>query len=143
MNDVDTYKKEIEITDFPLKLRKLAKFMIESPDFMTKIEACKQINLNYNSISVAISKYRKKGINFDSYVNQFALEKLKLNKYEVSNSVLDGALNGTHKDKELFYKLTGDIQTGVNANVNINVQNNIRFPVSKSDVIPVDLEPDK
>ena len=67
-------------------------------------------------------------------------EKLLACKPFSDNKSIDGALNGTNKDKELFHKLTGDIQTGSNHNVNVNIKNNIRFPVSKSDIVPIDRE---
>jgi len=67
-------------------------------------------------------------------------EKLLVFKPFIDNRMIEGALNGTHKDKELFYKLTGDIQTGYNHNINLQINNECRFPISKSDIVPSDLE---
>jgi len=87
-----------------------------------------------------ISAQKKKGNNFWVLVENMRKEKLLAFKPFIDNRMIEGALNGTNRDKELFYKLTGDIQTGSNHNVNVNIQNNIRFPVSKSDIIPIDLQ---
>jgi len=86
-----------------------------------------------------ISVQKKKGNNFWTLVENLRKEKLLAFKPFVDNKVIEGALNGTNRDKELFYKLTGDIQTGSNQNINVQVNNNIRFPVSKSDITPIDL----
>jgi len=133
-------KPDKDIKRLPKKLRQLAQVFTENIYFCDLKSACGFAGLNYHSIRSMISAQKKKGNNFWVLVETIRKEKLLAFKPFIDNKMIEGALDGTHKDKELFYKLTGDIQTGSNHNVNVNVQNNIRFPVSKSDIIPSDLE---
>jgi len=133
-------KPDKDIKKLPRKLQKLAQVFTENIYFCDLKSACEFAQLNYSSIRSMISAQKKKGNNFWVLVENMRKEKLLAFKPFIDNKMIEGALNGTNRDKELFYKLTGDIQTGVNANVNVNIQNNIRFPVSKSDIIPIDLE---
>jgi len=133
-------KPDKDIKKLPRKLQQLAQVFTENIYFGDLKSACQYAGLNYHSVRSMISAQKKKGNNFWTLVENMRKEKLLTFKPFIDNKMISGALNGTNKDKELFYKLTGDIQTGVNTNVNVNIQNNIRFPVSKSDIIPIDLE---
>ncbi len=133
-------KPDKDIEKLPRKLQKLAQVFTENIYFCDLKSACEFAQLNYSSVRSMISAQKKKGNNFWVLVENLRKEKLLAFKPFIDNKMIEGALNGTNKDKELFYKLTGDIQTGSNHNVNVNVQNNIRFPVSKSDIIPSDLK---
>ncbi len=133
-------KPDKDIEKLPKKLRQLAQVFTENIYFCDLKSACEFAQLNYSSVRSMISAQKKKGNNFWVLVENMRKEKLLAFKPFIDNKMIEGALNGTNRDKELFYKLTGDIQTGSNHNVNVNVQNNIRFPVSKADIIPIDLE---
>jgi len=133
-------KPDKDIKKLPRKLQQLAQVFTENIYFCDLKSACEYANLNYHSIRSMISVQKKKGNNFWVLVENIRKEKLLAFKPFIDNRMIEGALNGTNRDKELFYKLTGDIQTGSNHNINVNVQNNIRFPVSKSDIIPIDLQ---
>ena len=133
-------KKNPEIKDFPKKLQKLAVEMINSADFCTIKEACRRVDLNYESVTTMISRCNKKGNDFHGLVSDNIINVLKRKRPEVYRSLVDRALDGSHTHQKLYSQLVGDIQTGSNHNVNVNIQNNVRFPVSKSDVIPVDLQ---
>jgi len=133
-------KPDKDIEKLPRKLQQLAQVFTENIYFCNLKSACEFAQLNYSSIRSMISVQKKKGNNFWVLVENMRKEKLLAFKPFIDNKMIEGALNGTNKDKELFYKLTGDIQTGSNHNVNVNIQNNIRFPVSKSDIIPIDLQ---
>jgi len=133
-------KPDKDIKKLPRKLQQLAQVFTENIYFCDLKSACEYANLNYHSIRSMISVQKKKGNNFWVLVETIRKEKLLAFKPFIDNKMIEGALNGTNRDKELFYKLTGDIQTGSNHNINVNVQNNIRFPVSKSDIIPIDLQ---
>ena len=136
---VDNHK-ELSIDDFPPVLKKLNKVIIDNYSFNDINQVCQENGIKYSSVLNAICNSKKKGLNFYQLLDKGRQLKFLQVKPLIDNKMIDGALNGTHRDKELFYKLSGDIQTGVNANVNVNIQNNIRFPVSKSDVIPIDLD---
>jgi len=133
-------KPDKDIKKLPRKLQQLAQIFTKNIYFFDLKSACEFANLNYHSIRSMISVQKKKGNNFWVLVETIRKEKLLAFKPFIDNKMIEGALNGTNRDKELFYKLTGDIQTGSNHNVNVNIQNNIRFPVSKSDIVPIDLK---
>ena len=133
-------KPDKDIEKLPKKLRQLAQVFTENIYFCDLKSACEFAQLNYNSVRSMISAQKKKGNNFWTLVENVRKEKLLAFKPFIDNKMIEGALNGTNRDKELFYKLTGDIQTGSNHNVNVNIKNNIRFLVSKSDIVPIDLE---
>ena len=133
-------KPDKDIKRLPRKLQQLAQVFTENIYFCDLKSACEFAQLNYSSVRSMISAQKKKGNNFWTLVENMRKEKLLAFKPFIDNKMIEGALNGTNKDKELFYKLTGDIQTGSNHNVNVNIKNNIRFPVSKSDIVPIDLE---
>jgi len=133
-------KPDKDIKKLPRKLQKLAQVFTQNITFCDLKSACEFAQLNYSSIRTMISREKKKGNNFWQLLENMRKEKLLVHKPFIDNRMIDGALNGTNRDKELFYRLTGDIQSGSNHNVNVNVQNNIRFPVSKADIIPIDLK---
>ena len=133
-------KPDKDIKKLPRKLQQLAQVFTENIYFCYLKSACEFAQLNYSSIRSMISAQKKKGNNFWVLVENMRKEKLLAFKPFIDNKMIEGALNGTHKDKELFYKLSGDIQTGSNQNINVNIQNNIRFPVSKAGIVPIDLE---
>ncbi len=133
-------KTNQDIKKLPRKLQQLAQVFTENIYFCDLKSACQYADLNYHSIRSMISAQKKKGNNFWVLVENMRKEKLLAFKPFIDNRMIEGALNGTNKDKELFYKLTGDIQTGSNHNINLQINNECRFPVSKADIIPSDLE---
>jgi len=102
-------KKELELNDFPPKLRKLAQTIVETLQIKTLKEYCQLANVNYNSVRATIPRYKKKGIDFNVYLNNQYLKFLIDNKLNVSKSVVSGAIGGVSADKKLYYQLTGDL----------------------------------
>jgi len=133
-------KPDKDIEKLPKKLRQLAQVFTENIYFCDLKSACQYADLNYHSIRSMISAQKKKGNNFWTLVENMRKEKLLAFKPFIDNRMIEGALNGTNRDKELFYKLTGDIQTGSNHIINLQINNECRFPISKSDIVPIDLE---
>lgn len=133
-------KPDKDIKKLPRKLQQLAQVFTQNITFCDLKSACQYADLNYHSIRSMISVQKKKGNNFWTLVESMRKEKLLVFKPFIDNRMIEGALNGTHKGKELFYKLTGDIQTGYNHNINLQINNECRFPISKSDIVPSDLE---
>jgi len=58
---IDT-KKELELNDFPPKLRKLAQTIIETIQIKTLKEYCELANVNYNSVRATIPRLKRKGL---------------------------------------------------------------------------------
>jgi len=136
-------KKEINITDLPPKLRKLALYLIENIDYSSLKDACQKLDLNYNTICTRISELkRKKGINFYSYVNDKWSEGLKNNRIHVRNALVNQAITGASADRKLYFQLTGDLKDQVEIDHKITGL----FAVVGSDpnIIPADIvEKDK
>jgi len=135
-------KPDKDIEKLPRKLQQLAQVFTENIYFCDLKSACEYANLNYHSIRSMISVQKKKGNNFWVLVENMRKEKLLAFKPFIDNKMIEGALTGTNRDKELFYRLSGDIQTGSNHNINLQINNNIRFPIAKTADIPLDVEND-
>ena len=86
-----------------------------------------------------ISRRNKKGLDCHGLVSENVFNILKRKRPEVYKSLLERALDGSHPHQKLFSQLVGDIQSGSNHNIHVNVQNNIRFPVARSNELPSDL----
>lgn len=99
----------MELSDFPPKLRKLANTIIETIQIKTLKEYCELSDVNYCSVTTLISRYRKKGIDFNVYLNNQYRKFLDSNKLDVTKSLVEGAIAGTSADKKLYFQLTGDL----------------------------------
>jgi len=102
-------KSALKLEDFPPKLRKLAQIIIENIQTKTLKEYCELANVNYDSVRATIPRLKKKGIDFNVYMNNQYMKFLIDNKLDVSKSVVEGAISGTHADRKLFFQLTGDL----------------------------------
>lgn len=102
-------KKEVNINDFPPKLRKLANYLIENVEYGTIKDACEKLSLNTDAVYVSIHKCRKRGIDLMSYVSDHWKEGLKKAKPMVRNALIREAVNGTAANQKLFFQLTGDL----------------------------------
>jgi len=107
-NNKEIAKNEVTIDDFPPKLRKLSVVILENIQTKTLKEFCELANVNYNSVRATIPRLKKKGLDFNEYLNNKYRDFLNSNKLDVSKSVVDGAMSGTSADKKLFFQLTGD-----------------------------------
>jgi len=125
-----------ELEDFPPKLRKLANTIIETIKIKTLKEYCELANVNYDSVRATIPRLKRKGIDFNVYMNNQYMKFLIDNKLDVSKSVVEGAISGTHADRKLFFQLTGDLVE--HHKVDHNVQAKI-VVFSPSSVMPEDI----
>jgi len=101
--------KDIKLGDFSPRLRRIAEIMINSIEFYSLKKACELANVNYDSARTMISRYRKKGIDFNDFVGSKAIELLNKGKYDVYRSIRKRAIKGTAQDRKLFVQLTGDL----------------------------------
>jgi len=98
-----------ELEDFPPKLKKLANTILETIKIRTLKEYCELADVNYNSVRATIPRLKKKGLDFNVYMNNQYMKFLIDNKLDVSKSVVEGAIDGTSADKKLYFQLTGDL----------------------------------
>jgi len=98
-----------KLEDFPPKLRKLANTIIETIKIKTLKDYCELANVNYDSVRATIPRLKRKGIDFNVYMNNQYMKFLIDNKLDVSKSVVEGAMSGTSADKKLYFQLTGDL----------------------------------
>ena len=101
--------KTTKLEDFPPKLRKLANTIIETIKIKTLKEYCELANVNYDSVRATIPRLKRKGLDFNVYMNNQYMKFLIDNKLDVSKSVVEGAMSGIHADRKLFFQLTGDL----------------------------------
>jgi len=98
-----------KLEDFPPKLRKLANTIIETIKIKTLKEYCELANVNYDSVRATIPRLKKRGLDFNVYMNNQYMKFLIDNKLDVSKSVVEGAISGKGINQKLFFQLTGDL----------------------------------
>jgi len=106
---------------FPPKLRKLGKYLLQSDKKVTIKQACSDLNVNYDSIRSQISREKKKGNDFYRLLEEEADNYLKINLIAVDSATLEGALTGSSRDRELFYKRTDKLHDRPQIEINTNL----------------------
>ncbi|MFI5323574.1 MAG: hypothetical protein ACHQ6U_08610 [Thermodesulfobacteriota bacterium] len=147
LDSVDT-SNQILLKQFPPKLRKLAKYLLESEQSMTVSDACRKLNLNRASIGTLIYKSKQKGNDFVQFVEEESKMLLHTNRIGVYKATINGAVSDTstsHNDRKLYFQLAGDIKETPNINIGslslgINI-NTIQLPESNAPKGVIDIEP--
>ena len=111
----------ISLKQFPPKLRKLAKYILQSDEKVTIKQACEEIKVNYSSIRSQISREKKKGNDFYKLIEEEADNYLKINLLAVDVATLEGALTGSARDRELYYKRINKLKEHPNIEINNNL----------------------
>ncbi len=108
---------------FPYKLRKVAKYLLQMDKKVTIKQACEDINVNYSSIRSQISREKIKGNDFYAFIEAVSEAYLNSSLIAVDSATLEGALNGTARDRELFYKRADKLhdkpQIAINTNLSL------------------------
>ncbi len=125
-----------KLEDFPPKLRKLAQTIVETIQIKTLKEYCELANVNYDSVRATIPRLKRKGIDFNVYMNNQYMKFLIDNKLDVSKSVVEGAISGTHADRKLFFQLTGDLVERQQVDHNVKA----KIVVFSPSTIPEDIQ---
>ena len=122
-NRNEEFEKEnvISLKHFPYKLRKVAKYLLQMDKKVTIKQACEDINVKYGSVRSQISREKKKGNDFYKLIEEAADNYLKINLIAVDSATLDGALTGTSRDRELFYKRTDKLNDKPQIEINTNL----------------------
>jgi len=135
-------KPATKLDAFPPRLRRVAEIMTNSIEFYSLKRACELANVNYDSAKTMISRYRRKGIDFNEFVSSKTIELLEKGKYDVYKSLRDKAISGSLGHQKLFSEIVGDRKDKVEIDHKITGL----FAVVGSDpnIIPKDLiEKDK
>jgi len=133
-------KSALKLEDFPPKLRKLAQTIIKTIQIKTLKEYCELANVNYDSVRATIPRLKKKGLDFNVYMNNQYMKFLIDNKLDVSKSVVEGAMSGTSADKKLYFQLTGDLVERQQIDTNIKAKIVVFSP---SSVMPEDIRKER
>jgi len=115
------HKNVISLKHFPPKLRKLARFMLESEEKKTVSQACRELNLNIKSIFTMIHRTRQNGNDFNEFLENLSDNYLNLELINVDKATVEGALNGTARDRELYYKRAGKLHDRPQIEINTNL----------------------
>ncbi len=107
-----------EFTNYPLRLRKLANFMMNSKVFVSIKQAVEALGLNEQSIWNAISESKKKGNDFTALVVSHFTNKLIRHKNDVGGALVERAVSGSYNHQKLYFQLTGDLKEEANITVN-------------------------
>lgn len=99
-----------ELSKFPPKLRKLAEFVRNNPEYMSLKEYCEQGNVNYDTVRTLISRSRKKGNDFNELLTRIYREKLGSHRSQVFAALVRKTKEGSLPHMRLYFELTGDLK---------------------------------
>ena len=101
--------KEIKLSDFPPKLRRLGQYLIENEDNDSLCKICDKLGLNYHSIVTLKTRYKNKyNKDFDLMLHDYRMEPLKRNSLKVYKSLVLEAISGSLGHQKLFSEIVGD-----------------------------------
>jgi len=115
------HENVISLKHFPPKLRKLARFMLESEEKKTVSQAYRDLNLNIKSIFTLIHRSKQNGNDFNELLSDIADFYLKMELINVDKATLDGALTGSARDREIYYKRTDKLHDKPLVEINTNL----------------------
>jgi transcriptional antiterminator len=119
-NDLVKVEDIISLKHFPPMLRKIGKYLLKSDHPMTIAHACDELNLNKGTIYTEIYRARKKGNDFQEFIDYHAKSTLHANKLAVYDRLCERAVSDastSHNDRKTYLQLTGDLKESTNINV--------------------------
>lgn len=144
--DVFIQENVISLKGFPPVLKRLGKHILESDKPLSIAQASDDLGLSLQAVYQYIWRSRKKGKDFNKFIQSVSQDYLHANKIGVVRALLDGAVSDSHADRKLYFQLTGDLKentvnTGsITLNIGINTA-----PVSSSETVQdkgvIDVEP--
>ena len=138
-NSVEKYDdKKVDIKDFPQQLRKLAEYIKENYEFKSISEACQSMGINYLSVQSQISRFRKKGFEYNELLYSMLDTRNKHRLLFIDNKVYETALDGNMTGAKLFYQRANAIDSGSGGDRNVII-NQINIPIATNTSAPVDL----
>lgn len=140
-NDQIIIENSISLKKFPPQLRKIGKFLLESEKPITLEAACKALEVNYDSVRTMIWKSKKKGNDFQRFIDEQSSIILHNNKIGVYKALIGGAVSPAPQstsDRKLYFQLTGDLKETANVNVN-----NLTIGINIQGIGPQDLDRSK
>ena len=111
------FENSINLKKFPPILRKVGKFMLQSDEPFTLMSACRAVNVNYDSIRTLINRSKRKGNDFQRFIDEQSSIFLHESKVGVYKALVNGAVSDSHMDRKLYFQLTGDLKETTNINV--------------------------
>ena len=111
----------ISLKHFPYKLRKLGKYLLQSEQKITIKQACDELNVNYGSVRSQISREKIKGNDFYAFIEAVSEAYLNSSLIAVDSATVEGALNGSARDRELYYKRSGKLNDRPQIEINTNL----------------------
>ncbi len=138
-HSVEKYdKKKVSLNDFPRKLQQLALFIKENYEFKSISKACELMGINYLSVQSQISRFRKKGFEYNELLYQMLDTRNKHRLLFVDNKVYEKALEGHVNASKLFYQRANAIDSGSGGDRNVII-NQINIPIATNTRPPIDL----
>lgn len=111
----------VSLKQFPPKVRKVAKYILQSESIPTWKAACQEAGVDYQTFRTLISRAKKKGNDFQKFIEEQSTSLLKMEKLAVHSALLAGAVSDSHADRKLYYQLTGDLKEHTNIQTNITL----------------------
>ena len=131
--------KQPTLRDFNPILRKVIEYIVHNHDYDTNLTSvCEQLGVGRSTVFDAISKARKKGVEFYDYLHIQREKRLQRAGIHVDSALIQGAINGKGKHIELYYRRLGELVDKQEIRHDIGLS----F-VFHSDSLPVDISPVK
>ncbi len=134
------HENVISLKHFPPKLRKLAKYLLQSDKKTTIKQACEDINVNYSSIRSQIAREKKKGNDFNKFIKDASKDLLNINRIGVYRALVKGAVEGSAAHIKLFAQITGDLEEDRAAGITIKT---LTIGINQTGTRPADLSKEK
>lgn len=121
--DVFIQENVISLKGFPSVLKKVGKYILESDKPVTITEVAKELDIAPPTIYTAMFRARKKGKDFQKFIDQHSADYLRVSKLGVMRALVSGAVSDSHADRKLYFQLTGDLKenTGNTTQITLNV----------------------
>lgn len=122
-DDVFIQENVISLKGFPPVLKKLGKHILENDKPISIAQAADDLGLSLQAVYQYIWRSKKKGKDFNKFIQSVSQDYLHANKIGVVRALLDGAVSDSHADRKLYFQLTGDLKenTGNTTQITLNV----------------------
>lgn len=143
-NGIIQENREFKATELPTNLKKLLYHTLTHETPLTLIETCKVLKIRYTSVKTQMYELRKRGIDFQKYVDDIAEQYLRQNLLVVDKAMLTEAVSGSFNHQKLYYQRIGKLsEVSAPANITLSIGLNISNvePQDHREAGTIDVEP--
>lgn len=99
-----------DLDGYPPILKRLARFLIENPEHLSRFKACELAGINKDSVRQATHRAKRKGKDFNDILRKIDNEKVTEFRPVVLAELQKQVLKGSLKAIEIFLRMSGDLK---------------------------------